>query len=259
MPTRGNPYLSDLAIKSLEDACEEDEAAARLDGLFKHLSGLVYKEFGALHRIPAFKIPKDWSRFMVMDFHQREACAILWAAVDPKLQLYFYDELKIDQTIFQIAEVIKQKEKAECGSPVPIRWIDSIAATPDRATGRSAVKEFRVAGEKLKWSLAFRSSVKNRELGHKSVHEYLRIKNGVPGVYFFEENGQLGGVPNTIASMLHYQHDAKKLDSKMLIYEHFADCIRYICVAKPQYRRNVPVVEESKEDNTDGLTGYRGG
>jgi len=221
MPTRGNPYLSDLAIKSLEDACEEEEAPARLDGVFKHLSGLVYKEFGALHRIPAFKIPKDWTRYMVQDFHQREDCALVWYAVDPKGQLYFYDELKSDGTIFEISEVIKQKEKAEYGRHVPTRWIDSIAATPDRASPnkRSALQEFRWCGTKLEWSLNFRSSIKNRELGHKSVHEYLRIKNGVPGCYFFEENGNLKGVPNVIGSMLHYQHDPK--DD---IWLHFADC-----------------------------------
>jgi phage terminase large subunit-like protein len=253
-----NPYLSDEGIRSLVDATPEDEREARIFGAFKHLTGLVYKEFGTVHRIPRFSIPKEWTRYMVMDFHQREACAILWAAVDPKGQLYFYDELKIDKTIFEISEAIKMKEKLEYGRPVPTRWIDSIAATPDRATGKSALKEFRSAGDKLKWPLAFRSSTKDHATGFKAVHEYLQVKNGQPGVYFFEED-----VPNAIASMLHYQWDdfkGTKEKTKVSAHSHFADDIRYICIMRPQFSRSLPegMYEEEIQD-TNSTTGYRGG
>jgi phage terminase large subunit-like protein len=256
LPTRGNPFLSDEEVEAYANTVPEDERPARLDGVFKHLSGLVYKEFGQIHRIPAFKVPLDWSRCMVMDFHQREPCAILWVAVDPQGILYAYDELKVDKNIPEIAEIIKMKEKAEYGRPVPTRWIDSIAATPDRMTGKSALKEFRVCGSKIDWPLAFRASVKNHSAGFKAVHEYLQIKNNKPGMYFMEEN-----VPHTIGSMTHLQWDdfaGLKEKVKSGSYVHFADDVRYICVMKPQYRVNLPDDFEEFIPESEIVTGYRG-
>lgn len=52
-----NPYISDIAIANMVKDTPEDEIEARIFGAFKQLFGLVYKEFGQIHRIPAFKIP----------------------------------------------------------------------------------------------------------------------------------------------------------------------------------------------------------
>ena len=244
------PYLSDNAIRDLWEATTEDEREARIFGGFKHLTGLVYKEFGNVHRIKSFDIPKHWPRIMVMDFHQRTPCAILWIAVDEKGTLYCYDELKIDRTIPEIVEAIKIKEKLEYGRPVPTRWIDSIAATPDRAqNNKSALKDFRAEGEKLKWSLNFRSSIKARDLGMRTVQEYLHLKNGVPGIYFFEDR-----VQHTVASMLHFQYDTKGDDP----HAHFADALRYGCVTRPVYINEEPESEEEQALGAGGTTGYRG-
>ena len=246
-PMRGNPHLSDDAVKTLEDACEEDEAPARLDGVFKHLSGLVYKEFGMAHRIPAFPIPKDWTRFCIMDYHQRTPCAILWGAVDTEDRIYWYDELETNGDLLQIADAIMLKEKLEYGSPVTTRRIDSIAATPDRATGqkRSSLQELRRIGSKIGWSLAFRASVKKREYGIKTTQGYVRIVNGSPGMFFLE-----GNVPKAVASMMHHQWaDENGEKTKTGKHKHFADCIRYGCVEKPKYKSYLAGEEgEDKEE-----------
>jgi len=257
LPTRGNPYLSDAEVELYAATVPEDERPARLDGVFKHLAGLVYKEFGMVHRIQSFPIPKDWTRLMVQDFHPRTPCAFLWAAVDPQGTLYFYDELKIDSTIPKIAEVLKLKEKLEYGRAVQHRGIDSLAATPDRNTGKSALKEFRTQGELLKWPLSFRCTTKNHALGFKAVHEYLTLKNGKPGCYFFDDK-----VPNTISAMLHYQWadftGEKNIDKTMGgVHAHFADDVRYICVQRPTYRRSRPEGSVQPDDHKpDPITGY---
>lgn len=244
------PYLSDNAIRDLWDATPEDEREARIFGGFKHLTGLVYKEFGNVHRIKSFAIPKHWPRIMIQDFHQRTPCALIWIAVDEKNTLYVYDELKIDKTTPEIAEAIKLKEKAEYGKPVTTRWIDSIAATPDRAqVNKSALKDFRAAGENLKWQINFRSSIKSRDLGMRTLQEYLHPKNGVPGIYFFDDK-----VPHTVASMLHFQYDMKGNN----IYAHFADALRYGVVTRPVYSSGAQDSEEDQQLSSGGVTGYRG-
>ena len=260
LPIYANPYLSDKAIELYETTIPPEERRARLLGEFEHLTGLIYKEFDQMHKIESFSIPKDWSRYMCMDFHQREACAILWCAVDPKGTLYFYDELRIDKTIFEIANLIMTKEKLEYGKAVTKRLIDSIAATPDRATGFSALKEFSREGAKLKWHMRFKSSVKSHSDGFKSVHEYLQIKNNVPGVYFFQDK-----VPHTINDMMHLQWDDEAGVSEKVKagkFTHFADCVRYICVSKPTYRIELTEEERREEENINPdevVTGYRGG
>jgi hypothetical protein len=253
-PMRGNPYLSDAAVKTLEDACDESECAARLDGVFKHLVGLVYKEFGQVHRIKSFPIPKDWTRGLIMDYHDREPCALLWYAVDAKNTLYFYDELKIDRTVFEIGEAIMRRERDEYGQPVPNRFIDNISATPDRITGKSPMREFVLVGNQLQWNLYFRSVLKKRDMGVRAVREYLRIKNDKPGVYFFEDK-----VPLTISAMLHYTQDM--YEGEKSEHNHFADDVRYACVIKPIYKylsEMAAAAEDVADEEESGITGYRG-
>jgi phage terminase large subunit-like protein len=240
-----NPYVSDKGIADLVKDCQDDEIEARIFGGFKHLTGLVYKEFGDIHRIPSFQIPKEWPRGVVMDYHPRTPCALIWYAVDPHGQVFFYDELEVNKTIGEIAEIVKSKEKSEYGRPVPTRWIDSIAATPERVGPKitCALNEFRDIGAKIQWPLAFRASSKNRAVGINAVRDYLKLKNGKPGVYFFEDK-----CPKTVASFLHYQwgddaddttikNETKTVDN---IWAHFMDCVRYALITRPRYSRNIP-------------------
>ena len=239
-----NPYLTDNRILNLIQDCPEDEREARIFGGFKHLTGLVYKNFGDLHRIKSFAVSKDWMPLMIMDYHPREACAILWLVVDPKDTLYVCGELKIDDSPLKIAEAIKFCEKEMFGRPVRTRWIDSLAATQDRQIpAGSALREFRRCGNNIDWSLAFRSSTKNRNLGFRAVKDYLEIKNGTPGIYFFEDK-----VPNMVASMLHYQYEEDKT-----IWAHFADCLRYGCVTRPKWKPPVQFDAVQEIEQEEGL------
>ena len=57
-----NPYMSDDGVATLLKDSPDEEIEARIFGAFKHLTGLVYKEFSTAHRIPSFKMPKEWTR-----------------------------------------------------------------------------------------------------------------------------------------------------------------------------------------------------
>lgn len=254
---RDNKYLTEEEILTFEKSLSEDEKDARLHGKFRHLSGLIYKSFCEKHRTKSFEIPEDWTRYCAMDYHPRVPCAILWAAVDPEGTVYFYDELWIDKNIKEISEAIISKENKD---KIRLRVIDSISATPDRITGSSPQREFLKCGQGLGGSLAFRSSDKDWILGKNAVDEYLKIINGKSGVYFFEDR-----VPHTIKSITRYQWDEyagtrndgaiKEKPAKK--YAHFADCVRYILVMRPSYRRDVPrEISSSVHGHANKITGY---
>jgi phage terminase large subunit-like protein len=257
---RDNKYLTIEEIEEFEKNLSDDEKEARLHGKFRHLSGLIYKQFDQVHRIKSFEIPKDWTRYCAMDYHPRVPCAILWCAVDPNGIVYFYDEFWIDKTIKTISEGIVAKETEQKVVPKG-RVIDSLSATPDRITGSSPQREFLKCGKELNHSLTFRSSDKHWILGKNTVDEYLKVINGKPGVYFFEDK-----VPRTINSMTHYQWDeyagtrndgaVKEKPAKK--YAHFADCVRYLLVMRPSYRQDIPrEYANQKEYEGHEYTGYR--
>ena len=258
-----NKYLPLEQIKKFEENIPEDEKEARLHGQFKHLKGLIYKSFGMEHRIPSFEIPKDWTRYCAMDYHPRTPCSMLWVAIDPHGTAYVYDELWIDKTLSGLVEAIIVKE-TEHGVLPARRKIDNLSSTPERGTGRSSVNQIWHLSKELGCPLVFRGSNKNWVLGKHSVDKYLQVKNGVPGIYFFEDK-----VPKCIKAMQHYQWDEYagvksekrgKKETPAAQYAHFPDTLRYILVDNPKYRRKIPLeFRDLEENHGNEVTGYNYG
>ena len=251
---RENAYLTEAEILDFEKRLTPDEKEARLHGKFRHLSGLIYKEFKPeTHIIDEFTIPKDWERYCAMDYHPRISCAVLWLAVDPKGRCYAYDELWIDKTIKEQADLIKAKEGKDS---IRARFIDPLSATPDRISGSSPQREF------IKCGLSFRSATKDWITGKNKVQEMLMLdKEGKPGIYFLRN-----AVPKMIDAMLHYQWEefAQRTGEKeqpAKKYGHFPDCLRYILVINPSYDKkkldkSLQEHYNNQKNITHKVTGY---
>ncbi len=227
-----NKYLEREAIETFIKSIPREEVEARVYGRFKHLTGLVFKQFSPEHRCESFEIPKDWTTYCAMDYHQRVPCAIVWVAVDPKGMAYVYDELWVDGTTKNIAEQIMAKEKGTGLRPVA-RWIDTLSATPDRTTGRSPQRDLAREGQAANYPLNFRGAEKTWVNGKNAVASYLEMKDGVPGILFFEDK-----VPRTINSFMHYMWDSTTATGRERAAKgdvHFVDALRYVLVAYPRY------------------------
>jgi len=262
---RDNTYISDKEKEDFASRLTQDEKEARLHGRFKHLSGLIYKQFDSqIHCVKSFPIPKEWTRYHAMDYHPRTPCALLWIAIDPQGRAYAYDELEIDDTIKKISEGVKAKESKD---RIRFRFIDPLSATPDRITGRSAQREFLRPPNRL----AYRSATKTWTIGKNAVDEALRLdKEGNPGIVFFKDK-----VPKCISGFLHYQWDEYagtregEKETPRKKFAHFPDCTRYIMVTRPTYQKNIPVttghlpreLQDLKQRQPEGhkYTGYSGG
>lgn len=77
----GNAELGMKRIAEFASMLDDDERAARMDGAFAQMRGLVFKSWNHKHHvIPPFLIPADWKIFESIDPHPQKAWAVSWTA-----------------------------------------------------------------------------------------------------------------------------------------------------------------------------------
>lgn len=89
--------LSEGAVERMRSQMSADEASMRIDGNFKFLSGLVYREFikeysPEGHLVKPFRVPRHWPRFRAIDWGNAHPTVCLWGAIDQDEVLYIYRE-----------------------------------------------------------------------------------------------------------------------------------------------------------------------
>lgn len=262
-------YLDDAEIAFFETTLKEDEKEARLHGRFKHLTGLVYKEFDpAIHVISKskVKVKPEWPKYFVCDPHDRKPHFGIWATVDPLGQIFIIDEIKFPGTIQQFSKQILLRElmnKAEFGiDPMTVIRIGdpNKMITPTAVTGTTFLQEFASHG------LYFLVNVNNDiTLGHLAVQEKLWYdkskglsSTNKPKLFFLKEN-----TAECVRYMQLYVWDDWKGGAKdtrgpkekpQESFKDFPDTVRYLVMSKPTYTN-----DEGDPQPYDGesTTGYR--
>jgi hypothetical protein len=99
---------------------DEDVTDARRFGLFRHLSGRIFKTYTpSVHYIEYEKyfdvgVPTSWQHFRGLDFHTFNPWAVVWLAVSPEDEIFVYDEFNPDPgktTSFESAKIIAARSK----------------------------------------------------------------------------------------------------------------------------------------------------
>src|SRR5690606_21077612 len=100
-----------------ERGLSDEEKQCRLLGIPLHLSGLIYKEFNSqkhiLTSIPKGwqdynKPPEDYTIYCAIDPHPQTPHAVLFCAVSPFGQKFFYDEIFFHCTIDELCKIIRE-------------------------------------------------------------------------------------------------------------------------------------------------------
>lgn len=174
-----NPYLSREAIKEFEDSLTEDEKQCRINGLPLELSGLVYKEFDwdrhVLQSVPqgwqAFnKPPRGYTVYWALDPHPQTPHAVLFCAVSPLGQRFFWSELFVHTTINLLAKHILGNVD---GYYVARAKCDPLAYINDPITGSNIEEELANNG------VLVEKATKALSLGILKVKEELRKENNL--------------------------------------------------------------------------------
>lgn len=97
-----NPYLTAAAIAEFESLLTEEEKECRLRGIPLHLAGLIYKNFNwdkhVLKEVPIgwdnwLTPPKNWPLYVHIDPHPQTPHAVLFCAVSPFGQRFYYRDI----------------------------------------------------------------------------------------------------------------------------------------------------------------------
>lgn len=168
-----NPYLSREAIAEYEALLTEDEKQCRLLGIPLHLAGLIYKSFSyakhVLTQLPKAWVafddpPKDYSYYVTIDPHPQTPHAVLFCAVSPLGQRFYYADHFEHCTIEQLCRVIRRR--LEGRHVVSVR-IDPLAYICDPITDRTMADEF------IRCGVIVEKAVKDLQNGIMKVNQEL--------------------------------------------------------------------------------------
>lgn len=267
---KGKPILKEQAIKDWERTLSEDVAQTRIYGKFFHLRGSVYTEFSEVHQQ---RFSYNWPDpvICILDPHDRQPHHVIWAIVTPDEDLYIHTELSVHCTVEELANSIKRIEKGiyttqtdPNGQPKEVirgykirrRLIDpNFGRKPLITTGRNMIEELARSG-----CPGWYEADDPIEEGHLKVKDYLHYDvtepislTNKPKLYFHKDR-----VPMTIRSMRNYQYaewvgkTAEERDAKEEPKQkdtHGADCIRYLCMSNPTYRRHMDTADYELTEN----------
>jgi len=247
---KGNPILTEEAIKEFEETLDPDDIESRIHGKFFHLRGMIYKNFSGIHchdweyTDPGFRDAPVWC---VIDPHDRLKHHVIWGFVDRINDIYVDDELLVGGDLKELAAAIKAREHYR-GYNMRKRIIDpNFGAKPARVGVNVTVQQ-----QLQKYGVSCALGNDDRETGHLMVKERLRFDprrmidiTNKPKLYFHTKR-----CPETIRSMRNYQYlefksnEDKDPNEKAKAKDaHGADTVRYFIIDNPTYKG--PVIIEA--------------
>lgn len=145
--TDDNPILAPQTIEDMFAAFgDEDVIDIRRYGLFKQISGRIYKNFDKTNIIESARyfpegIPFSWVHARGIDFHQHNPWAIGWISLSPKNEAFIWGELSASPERMVTLDVAKEIVAKSKDYPYPINLIDPLANQKQSATGLSVVDD----------------------------------------------------------------------------------------------------------------------
>lgn len=214
---------------------------------------LVYPEFDYnIHAVEPFEIPKNWNRYMALDYGMRVPTACLWCAVSPDNDIYFYREHYVaEKTPFWHAEMIKKYEKEDgVDSEKIIRYIDP--ATQIRTAGSLTESVYSIY---QKLGIYFLPAKNDIDTGINLIKEGLKVNEeiGKPKIFFFNnlvftfneiKNYRWKEISDVVS--LNKNQPDKPVDKN----DHLLDCLKYIMLANPHYY-NLDILKKGCYDEDD--------
>ena len=233
----------DEYLKKLDPEVRE----AREKGIWKHLSGLVYKELDReKHIYDDFSIPKSWMKVESIDPHDARPTHWGFGAVSPeeieifgrkKHRIYWYEQLLLKGDIETIVKNVKSLRALHGYQEPAFVVLDKKHGEKTQIEEKSWQSELERAG--IRHIRLSHSSAGDVELGHKVVREYLKAQYSTllgkekPGMMFARK--ALGGPKGIIHYMFNYQYkeDKDKPEEKL---KDWPDVVRYVALEQPTYR-----------------------
>lgn len=237
---RLNRALDQAWLEKFWSKFTEEQLLSRKLGKFPQFAGLVFKSFSrAKHVVGCFVPPRDWTRYLMIDPHERTPTAVLFLAVNPDGEFFVYDEIFEEGTAKVLVDLINAKVGKD---KIEVIWMDEYGKNKDNFKQSSIWQEFvdpdRDGSDKGIFSITVRFTEELKQRGLRIIRDYL----GLDKVYqkpriFFMDN-----CPLTIREFETAIYDDYKLKSTKPLKEtikkkgiHFIDCLMMALVNNPIY------------------------
>ena len=245
-----NPHiLPDEKKKMMERwaAAGEDVIRQRAEGEFTIDSILVYPSYNThVHSITMPDgIPKDWTRYAIVD-PGHAVLAVLFAAIDPSEQhIVLYDELYLRNANAEIFGEHFYAKYKEAPHGFHAFYIDSHGARlTDIGSGRSPQQHYteQLEARNIRSNTtgsSFIPGCDDVQSGLNAVRSDLHIRTtGTPKLRLLA-----GKVPNLDRELRRYKKKTTNVGGVNIVTDepnkrgefHLVDCLRYLCMARPEY------------------------
>jgi hypothetical protein len=240
-------FIPKAGIDEYLKTLPEEEREAREKGIWRHLSGLVYKTFSRDEHIYEDQaIPRSWMKIEGIDPHDANPTCYMFGAVCPeeidilgkrRNRIYWFDHLKMTGGLDSMIRQIKVTRETHGYQHPKQIMLDAKYGERTQLEGRCWETELRDRG--IGNIILSQSKPGDVELGHKIVREYLKSHYSIltgqskPGM-MFARNG-CGGQDGPIHHITNYQYkEGKEKPSDQ--FKDFPDIIRYVAMEEPIYQ-----------------------
>lgn len=227
-----------LDLAAIEDAItqwggrDSREARMRVMGQYVHLEGVVMDRYDdVLHVCEAMAIPKHWTRYEWLDPGKRNPFAVLFVAIDPQGNRWWYDEIyERNRLPAEVAALILAKRRLH-GYGEPHRCIVDPAANARRHWGLDIMSVRQQLAEAGVRTVAGRSGPGSIDAGNQRINqlfahgriklfkhcvwarfELLNYKHGEPdpntGEYLGDNERPVDAHNHLIAAARYGEHDS---------------------------------------------------
>ena len=127
---------------------DDDTVAMRRYGLFRQITGAVFKQFqwqthvvSAQRYFPTGEIPRIWKHARLIDYHQSVPWAIIWIALSPDDEAFVYEEMNPDPHNWTTLGICKEMAKVSRDYKFTFNLIDKLAAHKQVNTNTSCMED----------------------------------------------------------------------------------------------------------------------
>jgi hypothetical protein len=223
----------------------------------------------------SFPIPAKWTRYFGLDPHPVVPHACLWAAVDPWGDVWIYRELWPSKIYGKPGNVPEDDNRFTIKEYVEtVNWLES-ADNPDnqgkderifqrvidyaaRAFGKGTSDDPQQPNFQTRFEQAglypFQDAIKDHDTGIACVNEWLKPREVEQQDGTFKPKSRLHIFQDKCPELIHqlknnrYQQNTPLMAERqdptgkpMLKRNHLTDCLRYICMANPEYVSGKPL------------------
>lgn len=232
-------------VKRLENL-PENEKQAFLYGNWDIFEGRFFGEWTEkTHVIKPFDIPREWKKYVSIDWGYKDYCDVLWHAMDGR-HIYTYRELHVKETsVRDVAYMIKSlmgyDEHIEYWVGSPDMW--QTRGTGDKVQGENIAGIF--ANERIYWQKADNS----RLVGWQVMREaMLEAEDKKPKWLIFSS------CSNLVRCIPLAQYDDKNIEDMSTEPHEITDALdsaRYFLISRPGAGRSVRKIDTSNYTPTE--------